>query len=627
MNERRRGFNFRAATVRGLFPQSSLLRKRPLKWGLRNSFLRTLVLLGTATALTTEILSAFHLLRRGPLVVAWLLVMALLCRRPRFALPRWRWFEATAIAVILAIAAITGFTAVLSPPNSADAMAYHMPRVIYWAQAGAVSFFPTPYFNQIMLQPLAEYAMLHSYLITGGDHLVNLVAWGAFLGCIVGVSSIAAAMGAGTRGQAFAALVCATLPNAILQASGAKNDLLVALWLVCIVYFALRRDAAFTGLSLGLALSTKATAYLFAPPLLIACLLAAPKAFWRSIAASAVGGILLINTPQYVRNMRLSGSPLGYDSAQGDGFFRWRNEHPGWKSTASNALRNISEQLGARSASWNQRVYDAVIRTHYALGLDPQDPATTWPWARYEPPLNANHEANANNRWHLLLLVLLAIGAATKHRWNWAIYAAALVAAFLLFCFYLKWQPFLARLELPLFIVAAPLAALVFDLPGRAATVFATVIAAFLVSNARLPLIANWTRPLKGPNSLLVTHRDDNYFNDMSQWNNRPSYVEAVERVAQSGCGLVGIDISRNQLEYPFQALLRERNPGVRFVHPGVDNPSERYYPRDPPQPCAVLCPDCGGVESKLRAYRNFGPPITIGRFLLLLKQRTGGDL
>ena len=53
--------------------------------------------------------------------------------------------------------------------------------------------------------------------------------------------------------------------------------------------------------------------------------------------------------------------------------------------------------------------------------------------------------------------------------------------------------------------------------------------------------------------------------------NNRDSYMQSVDLVARSGCDLVDIDTSKNQLEYPFQALLLERNPKVRFYHAGVE--------------------------------------------------------
>jgi hypothetical protein len=59
------------------------------------------------------------------------------------------------------------------------------------------------------------------------------------------------------------------LPNGILQASGAKNDYVLALWLVAAVYFAMRRDLLFLGLAVGLACATKSTAYLFLPPVLL----------------------------------------------------------------------------------------------------------------------------------------------------------------------------------------------------------------------------------------------------------------------------------------------------------------------------------------------------------------------
>jgi hypothetical protein len=594
---------------------------------MRDLVLRALVVLGTAAVLLTEALSPFHLLRRGPLLAAWIALLAagaayLWKRRPpipRFACKPLHIGAAAIVAAILAISCIVGVTAILSPPNSADAMAYHMPRVVYWAQAGSVAFFPTPYFNQITLPPLAEYLMLHTYAISGGDRFVNLVAVLAFLGSIVGVSSLAAALGLKSRGQAMAALFCATLPAGILQASGAKNDWLVALWLVCLACFLLRRDTLFAALSLGFAVATKSTAYLFAPPLILAlCLWCRPslRSAARLLAALALG-VLLLNGSQYFRNLQLSGSPLGYDSAQGDGFFRWRNEHPGWKSTVSNALRHLSEQLGARSPRWNQAVYEAVLRAHAWLGLDPQDPDTTWRWSRYGPPRNANHEANANNRWQLLLLAAAVALAAFPHRRRWLLYPGGLVAAFLLFCFYLKWQPFLARLELPLFVLAAPLAGMLLE--SLRPAWLAVPVCLFLLANARLPLLENWTRPLRGPHSLWVETRDEAYFNDMGQWNNRDSYLQAVDLTARSGCDTVGLDISENQLEYPFQALLRRQRPRVRFVHTGVENASARYYPPHPPRPCAVLCLDCIANRKKLALYAPIGEPVAIGRFLLFL--------
>jgi hypothetical protein len=584
---------------------------------LRDSLLRTAVLAGTAALVLTELLSPFHLLTRWPLAAGWLLAIAAWVRWGPRAATRWRFrpLETGFAAIAVAIGGVVALTAILSPPNSADAMAYHLPRVVYWAQSGSVAFFPTPYLNQIMLQPLAEYFMLHTYVLTGGDRLVNLIAFASYAGSIAGVSAIAAAFGLNTRSQAFAALFCATLPNAILQASGAKNDFLLAFWLVCAVYFAARRDAPFLALSAALALATKGTAYLFLPPLLVYAATVLPRRQLIWIAAA----ICLLNGPQYARNLQLSGSPLGFDSAQGDGVFRWRNEHFSWQAAVSNALRHTSEQLGARSARWNRSVYDTVVRIHRILGIDPESRDTTWPGARYAPPLNANHEANANNRWHLVLLAAAALFALATRSRRWTLYAAALLAAFLLFCLYLKWQPFLARLELPLFILGAPLAAFLVEKLRYPAV--AVVLALFLANNARPALFENWTRPLQGPRSLFATARDDNYFSDMGQWNNRASYLQSVDRVARSGCALAGLDISENQLEYPFQALLRERNLRIRFVHTGVVNASSRYAAAGAPAPCAVLCPDCIANQAKIALYSDLGPPIAIGRFLLFLRR------
>ena len=605
---------------------------------------------GVVTALITELLGQFHLLRRGPIAGAWTLIAVgagVFLYRHRPPLPRFviRPLETAICAAIAAIVVTVGVTAWLSAPNTYDALSYHMPRVLYWAQSGSVGFFPTSYFTQISLQPLAEYIMLHTYALTGGDRLVNLVAAGAFLGCIAGVSSIAAAFGLGSKAQAWSALFCATLPNAILQASGAKNDTLLALWLVSMVYFARRRDAPFAGLAFGLALATKGTAYLFAPPLIagvlavewarpqwdrrspfVVCPPAKPVAL-LTIVACLAGGALLINTPQYVRNLRFSGSPMGPASPYASGLHRWRNERFGWKPTVSNALRNLSDQLGGRSPRWNQGVYNVSISLHHLLHIDPEDRDTTWQWSRYGPPESTAHEGSANNRWHLLLLAaaaVMAVWMAWKRRdprsaggLAAGFYAGSLLVAYLLFGFYLKWEPSGARFQLPLFILGSPLAGLL--LAEIRPVLVPVLLGLFLLSGARLPLLKNWTRPLMGPQSLFVISRDDSYFSDMLPLHNREDYREAVDLAARSGCLTVGIDSSGDQPEYVFQALLRARNPAVRFLHTGIENASARYYPANSPRPCAVLCLEESDSPRMMALYASGRTPIVIGRLLLFL--------
>ena len=622
----------------------------PAPDGLRDRFLRALVVCGTALLIITESLSAFHLIRRTPVLVCWLIVLgvALVCaairrRAFRLAAPS---FQADPILLIssaglIVILTLTAVTAAHSPPNSADAMAYHMPRVVYWAEASSVRFFPTQYLPQIMLQPLAEYLMLHTYVLSGGDRFINFVQWFASLASVVGVSSIARMFGAGMRGQALAALFCGTLPAGIFASSGAKNDYVLATWLVATMYFALRFasgyqliDAFYLGAALGLALLTKATAYLFAPWLLAAIFIAKASRPAKPLIRGtliAVASALAFNAPHFVRNYSLSGSVMGFDSAHGDGFFRWRNETFGWKQTTSNILRNLSDQLGARSDRWNQSVYNLVAVAHQRLGIDLNDPATTWRWSAFAPPKNSNHEANAPNRWQLTILVLVSSILAWRvlcgRDRERAFYALALVCAFVTFCAYLKWQPFLARLFLPPFVLSAPLASILAELewqggPGIRAALIQIAFCLFLLDNAKHPVLENWVRPLKGPKSVLHTPREVQYFSDMVQWNGHEAYWKTMDLLANTGCDTVGIDITNLPLEYPLIALLRETKPTARFLHVGVQNTSARYPQPINETPCAVVCLDCAGDVRRLILYAGFPASVQIDKFVIFLQER-----
>lgn len=214
-------------------------------------------------------------------------------------------------------------------------------------------------------------------------------------------------------------------------------------------------------------------------------------------------------------------------------------------------------------------------------------------------PANTRHEANANNRWHLLLLFaasLYAVWMAWRRReFNWIVYSGALLSGFLLFCWYLRWQEYSARLFLPLFIVGAPLAGW---LLGRIRPAFVSVLVSLsFLDMARLPVLENWTRPLRGPHNLFTISRTSAYFLDIPIANAEASYRAAVDATVRSGCRTAGIDISENQLEYPLQALLLQRDPSVRFVHAGVTNSTVRYAPSNRPEPCTIFRLTALGLE------------------------------
>ncbi|HXW16042.1 MAG TPA: hypothetical protein VEN79_16160 [Terriglobia bacterium] len=216
----------------------------------RAAFTQAALYWGVAVFAITEILSLFHWVTRAGLGCAWLLIDVAVAAGVRRARSRssaaasgactalksfestFRKFDDTAasyIAVVL-ILALVGLTALLYPPNAVDVMAYHMPRIVHWLHNRAIGFYATHVLRQLMMPPWAEYAILQFHALSGGDRFDNLVQWFAMLGSIIGVSRIAQLLGAQYRGQVLAALLCASIPEGILEASGAKNDYVLAFW-------------------------------------------------------------------------------------------------------------------------------------------------------------------------------------------------------------------------------------------------------------------------------------------------------------------------------------------------------------------------------------------------------------
>jgi 4-amino-4-deoxy-L-arabinose transferase-like glycosyltransferase len=397
--------------------------------------------------------------------------------------------------------------------------------------------------------------MLHTYLLTGSDALVNLVQWSAAAGCILGVSLIAGRLGGAPAVQVFAATVAATIPNAVCAASGSKNDFVVAYWIVLAVYLLLvyaqtqtANVAAALGVTIGLAARTKGTAYLFLPALLGAGFLMLSSAARRRLLVQLP--LILVcaaalNAPQFQRNYRLSGSILGFSSNDGEGHYPWRNAKVTPSGVVGNVVRNLACNFSTRSQSLNDKIVDRLGAFLRKIGSDPNDPATTWVGTKFEIFTLSPHEIFAGNPLHLLLLFcsLLAVCAGWRCAPSARLYFLGIVGSFLTLCLLLRYQPWNQRLQLPLFVLASvPIAAWLSSFKAKViplAAGFALLLIAvpFALLNHLRPIVGGF-----GPHaSIFKMPRDEAYFLDQHE-NLARDHIAAAEFVTSRGCPVAAVD-------------------------------------------------------------------------------------
>lgn len=581
------------------------------------------VLWGVWLTFLTEILSLFNALQRYTLAAGWLLpslgLLWLIYRSPgidyKVSLPRFTRFQKFLLGSIALILAISGLIALISPPNNWDSMTYHLSRVMHWTQNRSVAHYATHELRQLYLNPWAEFAITNLQILSGSDRFANLVQWLSMVGCVLGVSFIARQLGAALHGQILAALVTATIPMGILQAVTTQNDYVTAFWLVCLVSFILsarqRPDWLFTlGIagSLGLAIFTKGTAYLFAAPLLawfgLSLLKTRRGSAWQPIVV--IGAlVLLINAGHYYRNYQLFGSPL---KPQTLAEFDYANQAITPKTFISNIVRSIALHLNLPLPVVRSTVEQSIQSLHRLLDIDPNDPRITWAGTRFALDPVYIHENDSGNFIHLGL-IFIAFVTIIKRKLYQKVdpcfsYSMTLIAAFGLFALYLKWQPWHSRLHLPLFVLWSPLIGILLSQISRQQV--SNVIALLLTVQALPFLLANPSHPLLYPANIFNRSRVDQYF-----WPNpsiQEPYLTVTQLIKDKQCHQVGLNLPKDFWEYPLWVLLQsaQREP-VQLEAINVDNESA-VLQRRRFEPCAVICAKCSAASQNLYLDK-FGPP------------------
>ncbi len=487
------------------------------------------------------------------------------------------------LVAIAIIAVVALFLAYVAAPATADSMTYHLPRVEHWIQNHSVAPYRSNIERQLWPGPGAEYIVLHVETLSRSDRGATLIQWAAYVANIVAASLVAAELGASRRGRVLAAFLAATIPGAIAQATGAQVELVFSFWLACSVFLGLRlggikkgepwlaTSAAF-GAAVGIAVFTKATAYVYFAPFGAWFLVASFRSsglragrFW--IVAGSIA--LAINAPAFYRNIVIYGNPLSKPGANGvvnSAFF------PG--GMASNIVRNISLHFGTPFQSVNTVVESAINSIDATLGVLPNDQRTTFPGETFHFLGNQSAEQTAGSPVQVLIafgtLAFLIIAGRRKYRTQLE-NMLCVAGGFLLFSFYLRWQPWHARLHVPLLMLAVPACAVILEKVRRQWVVGSISALAFVV--ALPPLVRNPARPLFAALPVYTIPRARQYFAEHLDL--YEPYVAATDYLKSIPCHDIGLWVRGDGAEYPVWVLMRTHGrDGVRIRHVSIGNPS-----------------------------------------------------
>jgi hypothetical protein len=631
-----------------------ILRNKGLDW--RRAALASAIFCGSCVVAITEVASAANLLAPAVVAILWsltcLAALSYLGIAKRKILPpsqsliaqrqgldrATQWLLAGAGVVVL----LVDITAVVAAPDTWDAMEYHLPRIAMWMSNHNVRFFPTPDYCQLIYGPWSEYAMMHTQLLWGSDRFVNIVEWLSLLASLLAASLIAKKLGAGPRGQALAAVACATIPEGVLEASGPMNTYVVSFWIAATVFFLMDSNddpgwlnTVCVGLAAGLAVFTKGTAYVLLPFLVLACwLMGAMRTRILFLKRSAAFLLLIfaLNAPQYLRSYELSGSPLGVPLPIRYPRTELVMAHVTIRGTTANVLRNLSLHLCSPSRNLNSHIENFVRRGIRLLGVSPDDPSQTWIGLPFHMNHFSSNEIIAGNPLHLILLLVSAAfllwrpKEGARRRWA-LLYTAGIVASFLFFCALLRWQMWSSRYHLPLFVLGSALIGLALEryFPRSLAnTVAATLVlfgVFFALTNRSRSLIP-WSRV-----DDIYHSRAEQYFANEHQ-SIAPANIAAAQFMNRLDCHNIAIDSFVPDPEikdgpasffvYPLLALIHADGRTRKVWYTGIDNLSSRYqYRQAHPAPCSVICLDCAGHPEKSTEYRDVGNAFAFGNIVI----------
>lgn len=451
------------------------------KNGFRESLIKAFISLSIFVLITNETLSSLNLLIPSYLKAIYLITVLLLggyiyTKKMIFKGVKniydslfhiTNYFSPVFLKVILFILFLLFALSIYIAPNNVDAMGYHIPRVIFWAQNHNLDHFPTVFFAQLFYNVQFEYFLLHAYMLFENDLLFNVIQWFTLIIILVGTSQILHLWSFNSTIQGYGVIVCLSLPLSILTATSSKNDLLSACYLLLSIYFGLKvlqkesnwNNIFFFILSFILAGFTKYSAWMLGFPLALGFgIVLVIKDFIKSLK---ILSIFLCSTVVlffgfFYRNYALFGQLIRPTDDSQLAVPSYSNEILTWKTIISNMLKMAGNNISLPWDYWNHLMDSIVFNIHDWIHFDPNNLKTAWSSYLTNFTINEDYSGNFLHFFLIIFSIIICLYFKSLRKSIQFQYFLLLFGGLLIYALLIKWSAFNARTQLPYFIAIVP---------------------------------------------------------------------------------------------------------------------------------------------------------------------------
>ena len=552
---------------------------------------QTFLIFSSIVILMTEILNIFGLMTYIGLITSWstliIITFTLLFfyGKPKTVNRSLNWKEIISpfskipnyyFYFIFGIVTLIFLQGILYPPNNWDSMTYHLARIPNWIGNGTINHYPTHIYRQLYQPPFSSFLNLHLALLNSTDYLSNTIQLFYLLGSIAVIISILNIYKASIKTKILAVVLTLTIPEVLLQASSTQNDIIVSFFILSCGYFAIKSYKAplikgnyfYLGASIGLALQTKATAYIFLTPVLLIfgvyfiISTIKTKEFKKiSYSISVIILTLALNFGHYNRNYKLTGSLLGVDKTESS---MYSNQAMSPSLFFLNLLKNASLHIGPFPVNkFSERL---TVFLHDILDVKTNNIETNFNGIEYQgAPNTPIHEDTAPNFLHFYLILVsipILVISLIKRKINQEINLIVL-SIFLLqivfFCGYLKFQIWHTRLHTPLFFLSIPLVMLALNISPNLKLILKKFLPFFMLYSIFI-VVFNKSRPLINTGFTnrisIFDDRYEKYFSNQPEL--YPEYKNILSILESQKNQNIGLILNIDSWEYPLFSSLIE---------------------------------------------------------------------